>query len=413
MNIRNEIAPLPAWERGKAGFPAPWRNFFVWGVIGFFGLAGCSSPVAARTPVNVPVQSESATDLGTALATLTPTVTPTPADTATSTPTATPAILNPLTGLPVSDISLIQRRPLAVKVSSYPRTARPQAGLSYADLLFEFYQEFGMTRWQALYLSRDVEKVGPIRSGRRIDVPLMKAYQSLLVFCAEFSGTWSFMEFEDVRNLLLYVGPMSCPALCRDDSQISINGIYGNTSALRQQAASALKIPAYVPDLQGMVFSEEPPAMTGKASSVQVRFISDNAIAQWRYNPEDHKYYRWSETDKLNGEVIPQTDRLTNEQLSVSNLIVVYVNYIRRNGDEIYELELFGGGKALFFRDGMAETGVWRLPKIDHPLQFYGPDGPFYLKPGVTWIALVEDSSIETQVGDAWKVEFGMPGGGT
>jgi len=339
----------------------------------------------------------------------TPTVSPSPSDTPTPTQTGTPEIINPLTGLPVSDASLIERRPLAVKVSNCPRTARPQAGLSYADLLFEFYQEFGMTRWQALYLSRDVDKVGPIRSGRKIDVPLIKAYQSLLVFCAEFKGTWSFMELEDVRNLLLYVGPVSCPALCRDNSQVSINGIYGNTSALRQQAADGLKIPDFVPNLQGMVFSEEPPAMSGPASSLRVRFISDNAIAQWRYNSQDKKYYRSSETDRGNGDTAPLTDRLTGRQLSVSNLIVVYVNYIRRNGDEIYELELFGGGKALFLRDGMVETGVWRLPRIDRPLQFYGPDGPFYLKPGVSWIALVEDTSTESHTGDAWRVEFGMP----
>jgi hypothetical protein len=413
MDTFKKATPLSVHKRRKSGFSVPWRRLSSWGVVGIFALAGCSSPVTIHATPGVPAQSESATDQAAAAATPAPTDTPTPADTSTPTPTETPAILNPLTGLPVSDISLIQRRPLAIKVSSYPRTARPQAGLSYADLLFEFYQEFGMTRWQALYLSRDIATVGPIRSGRRIDVPLMKAYQSLLVFCAEFKGTWSFMELEEVRNLLLYVGPMSCPALCRDNSQISINGIYGNTSALRQQAASALKIPDYVPDLKGMMFSEQPPSMSSKASSVQVRFISDNAIAQWRYNPEDHKYYRWSETDKLNGEVIPQTDRLTKEQLSVSNLIVVYVNYIRRNGDEIYELELFGEGKALFFRDGMAETGGWRLPKIDRPLQFFGPEGPFYLRPGVTWIAVVEDSSTETRVGDAWKVEFGMPTGGT
>jgi len=253
-----------------------------------------------------------------------------------------------------------------------------------------------------------VDKVGPIRSGRKIDVPLMKAYQSLLVFCAEGEATWNFMDDENVRNLLLYVGSVDCPALCRDNSQISINGIYGNTSALRQ-AAKGLKIPDIIPDLRGMVFSEEPSIMGGPASSLQVRFLTDTAIAEWRYNPQDKKYYRWSETDKGNGDMAQLTDRLTGEQLSVSNLIVVYVNYIRRQSREIYELELFGGGKALFFRDGMVETGVWRLPKIERPLQFFGPDGPFYLRPGVSWIALVEDSSTESNTGDSWQVEFGMP----
>ncbi len=268
-----------------------------------------------------------------------------------------------------------------------------------------------MTRLQAIYLSQDVEKVGPIRSGRKIDVPLMKAYQSLLVFCAEYSATWDYMELHDVRDRLLYVGPVDCPALCRDEREITENGIFGNTAELRK-AAKVLKIPDSVPDLKGMVFQEEPPPMSGTVANVWVRFISDNALAEWRYNPEDKKYYRWSETGKPNRDMAPLLDRLTGKQLSVSNVIVLYANYIRRQQREIYELELFGGGKALIFRDGKMEDGIWRLPKIDRPLQFFGQDGPFALRPGVTWIGIVDDKSTATLDGDTMRVEFGKTGAG-
>jgi len=407
MDIRSKATPLLFRERGGFGFHAPWRKIFTFGAIGFFALAGCSSP--ARSTVSAP--AETATDQALATAAFTPTGAPTIIATPTPTQTSTPAIINPLTGLPVADASMIERRPLAIKVSNYPRTARPQAGLSYADLLFEFYQEYGLTRWQAIYLSRDVDKVGPIRSGRRIDVPLMRAYQSMLTFCAEFDTTWDYMDEEGVRNLLLYFGPVGPPAMWRDNSQIPINGIYGNTAELRK-AAQYLKIPDIVPNLEGMVFSDTPPAMSGKGASIQVRFLADTAIAEWRYNSADGKYYRWSETDDK-GTMGPLLDRDTGQQLSVSNLIVVYVNYIQRNGDQIYELELFGEGKALFFRDGMEENGGWRLPKIDRPLQFFGPDGPFDLKPGVSWIVLVEDSSTESQTDGHWTVKFGQPTMGT
>jgi hypothetical protein len=398
---------LPSTQ-GYSDFPpaAAFRGGLRWLVLGLLFAASCAAPPAGSPAGTVPAPTVEAV-----VETATPTPSPAPIVTPTPTQTSTPEILNPLTGLPVSDASVLERWPLSIKVSSYPRTARPQAGLSYADLLFEFYQEAGMTRWHAIFLSQDVEKVGPIRSGRKIDVPLMRAYQSLLVFCAEYSATWDYMELEDVRDLLLYVGPVDCPALCRDPAQIPINGIYGNTAELRK-AAKVLNIEDKVPDLTGMQFSEEPPAMGGTASTIRVRFVSDFAIAEWRYNPQDKKYYRWSETDKVDGEVVPQTDRLTGEQLSVSNVIVLYANYIRRQQREIYELELFGGGKALIFRDGKMENGFWRLPKIDRPLQFFGEDGPFQLRPGVTWIGIVEDRSTETQEGDTVKVEFGKTGVG-
>ena len=94
-------------------------------------------------------------------------------------------------------------------------------------------------------------------------------------------------------------------------------------------------------------------------------------------------------------------------------LIVVYVNYIQRNGDQIYELELFGGGKAHFFREGMEQEGIWRLPNINRPLQFFGPEGPFDLKRGVSWIVFVEDSSTESQNAGDWTIKFGQPTMGT
>jgi hypothetical protein len=399
------------------GIPTP-RKAFLRGRVLFLPLLGlaftaaCSAPGSAASP-DLPGAATEALALPPADS-VPATSTPQPTATLTDTPTATaePQILNPLTGLPVSDISVLERWPLSIKVSNFPRSARPQAGLSYADLIFEFYQEMGMTRLQAIYLSQDVEKVGPIRSGRKIDVPLMKAYQSLLVFCAEYSATWEYMDLQDVGDRLLYVGPVDCPALCRDEREITENGIFGNTAELRK-AAKVLKIPDTVPDLNGMVFQDEPPPMSGgAAANIWVRFISDNAIAEWRYNPEDKRYYRWSETGKPNQAMAPLLDRLTGKQISVSNVIVLYANYIRRQQREIYELELFGGGKALIFRDGMMEEAIWRLPKIERPIQFYGQDGPFALRPGVTWIGIVEDTSTYTLDGETVRVEFGQTGVG-
>ncbi len=398
-------------DRTRDGRSIFLRGRLAWLVAGLVWTAACSASVTGISSDHPVSETETPVQPSPEPGTAVPTPEPTVALADSPAATAETQVLNPLTGLPVSDISVLQRWPLSIKVSNFPRSARPQAGLSYADLMFEFYQEMGMTRLQAIYLSQDVEKVGPIRSGRKIDVPLMKAYQSLLVFCAEYSATWDFMDFQGVRDRLLYVGPVDCPALCRDEREITENGIYGNTAELRK-AAKVLKIPDTVPDLNGMVFQEEPPLMSGTASNVWVRFISDNAIAEWRYNPEDKKYYRWSETGKANRDMAPLLDRLTGKQLSVSNVIVLYANYIRRQQREIYELELFGGGKALIFRDGKMEDAIWRLPKIDRPLQFFGSDGPFALRPGVTWIGIVEDTSTAVQDGDTMRVEFGKTGVG-
>ncbi|MGZ9224716.1 MAG: DUF3048 domain-containing protein, partial [Anaerolineales bacterium] len=72
-----------------------------------------------------------------------------------------PASLNPLTGLLPSDASLMERRPLAIKVANYPRYVRPQSGLTLADTVFEYYIEAGLTRFIAVFYGNDSEWVGP------------------------------------------------------------------------------------------------------------------------------------------------------------------------------------------------------------------------------------------------------------
>jgi hypothetical protein len=54
-------------------------------------------------------------------------------------PTPLSEVINPLTGLPAADPALLDRRPVMVKVSNFPRLGRPHAGLSFADIVFDYY----------------------------------------------------------------------------------------------------------------------------------------------------------------------------------------------------------------------------------------------------------------------------------
>lgn len=59
--------------------------------------------------------------------------------------------MNPLTGLPVQDLSLLQLPALLVSISHFPVDARPQAGLSFAPYVFEIYITEGATRFLATF----------------------------------------------------------------------------------------------------------------------------------------------------------------------------------------------------------------------------------------------------------------------
>lgn len=62
-----------------------------------------------------------------------------------------PAGVNPLTGLAVEDPSWLALPAVLVSVSNMPVTARPQAGLSFAAWIFEFYIGTGATRFMSVF----------------------------------------------------------------------------------------------------------------------------------------------------------------------------------------------------------------------------------------------------------------------
>ncbi|MCK4897226.1 MAG: DUF3048 domain-containing protein, partial [Anaerolineales bacterium] len=110
-------------------------------------IAHAQEPI--QTPSPVPPTATltylpTPTYLPTATSTLLPTSTPTPSPTEIPFvyvfgPSDFPDDVNPLTGLPVEDASLLARRPLVIKVTNYPRSVRPQWGLTLADHVYEYY----------------------------------------------------------------------------------------------------------------------------------------------------------------------------------------------------------------------------------------------------------------------------------
>ncbi len=75
-----------------------------------------------------------------------------------------PAGINPLTGLPVSDPSLLNLPAVLISMPNFPVSARPQAGLSFAPLVFEIYIGYGETRFLSAFYGEE-PAVDPTLSG--------------------------------------------------------------------------------------------------------------------------------------------------------------------------------------------------------------------------------------------------------
>ena len=210
-------------------------------------LAACSSTVVQLPPPLAPGATEVAVaDTLAASPTATkpaPAVTIMSVKTRTPQPTAVvdallgpltyPANINPLSGMLVSDPAVLQRKPLAIKISNFPRYVRPQAGLAAADMVWEHYSEGGTSRYTAIFLGAAAERIGPVRSARLIDTTLVDMVNSALVASGTSKGTMRRLAPKPwFPAVITNLTGFDCPPLCMES--IDANSVYTSTAALWQ-----------------------------------------------------------------------------------------------------------------------------------------------------------------------------------
>ncbi|MFQ5420169.1 MAG: DUF3048 domain-containing protein, partial [Anaerolineae bacterium] len=147
-----------------------------------------------------------------------PTIAPVPTSTLPPEPTATAtpeAIIlmnaadfgedrNPLTGELMADSTILNRRPVACKLSNSPaRYTRPQSGINDADILFEHVTEGRLTRFTAVFYGRTPANIGPIRSARLIDVEIPAMYDAALCYSGASNGVQQKLNRSDFTQRIL------------------------------------------------------------------------------------------------------------------------------------------------------------------------------------------------------------------
>jgi hypothetical protein len=380
-------------------------------------LNACGQATQAPTP------TETATLTSTETATLTPT--PTETATPTVTPTATldfpadgygpsnfPENVNPLTGLKVKDPTLLERRPLMIKVANLPREYRPQWGLSLADHVYEYYTEEGTTRFAAFFLGNDANMVGPIRSARFFDNHLMTMYKANFAFGSADYRVLNLLFNQKYSDRLIIES--ACPPMCRyepKDENYLMADTVGLTDWINQKN---------VPDgngrqsLDGFRFKIDLDVDGAPARQVFVRY-SGAIYNRWDYDPRTGKYSRYSETqndpDGTKQAYTALTDRLTDEPITADNVVVLYVTHQYFSlKPEIVDIVVSGPGKAYLFRYGEVFELTWYRNALDQLFTLVGPDGkPFPLKPGNTWFEVVGSSTELATEGDSWRFKFAIP----
>ncbi|HHX44681.1 MAG TPA: DUF3048 domain-containing protein [Chloroflexi bacterium] len=342
-------------------------------------LAACRAATPEPTPTPTsPPPSPSPT------ATPTITLTPTPTHTPTVTPTPTPdPNINPLTGLRVEDRALLNRRVLAARIGNDPNI-RPQDGLGLAEIVYEEVMDgWSVTRFTALFLASDAERIRPLRSARLSGLAIAPQYDAAYVHTgASDRIRWLISQATDFQDLDEFFHPQPYGLLAGYDWRGRIYTSVARVHDYLEQRDLERDTPP-----KGYVFDVTPP-VGEPGTEIHIPY-PQSSVVDWAYDAETGRYLR-----SVQGQ--PHREGLTGEQIAADNVIVFYAEHRATdivedvNGATAIDIVMSGEGRALVIRDGQAVEARWVQSPPGEPIQYYDADGDIVpLRPGTTWIQIV------------------------
>lgn len=299
-------------------------------------------------------------------------------------------VVSPLDGLKYFPEQL-KGRPVAVSIDNHP-DARWQAGLSQAEIIYEFEVEYPYTRYLCIFLAKEPEMIGPVRSARPY----------IIYYALENDGI--FVHVGGSEDAFSEIDRLNCPdvdglysgAMWRyyDTGKAAPHNMYTTLKSIRDEAANY----GYrtVGNLEGYLFNEKQKKLSENykeilsAQKINITYNKNNTTG-YEYDKNNEVYLRFKDEQR-------HVDELDNKQLSAKNIIVLETKKsVLDNAGRLY-LGTVGEGRALYITNGEAVEITWSKNKETARTKFYSGNEEIKLNPGNTWIQVVnylDNVSIE------------------
>lgn len=290
-------------------------------------------------------------------------------------------IKSPLTGEYI-DKERLNDRPIVVMLDNQYK-ARPQAGLSEADVVYEFLAEGNITRYMAVIYTNKPETIGPVRSARPYFVDKALEYDPIYV---HFGG--SEQAKKDIRTLkMANISGITCGAntFVRVNHKKMPHNAYTSYNAIMKEA----KRRKYNKNgsFDTLKFNEEDTQIEGEdLNDIKIPYRGKSYTSQFKYNKEDGLYYRY-----VNNK--PHLDEASKIHLKAKNIIVQYANQRVIDSVGRLDVDLIGEGKGLYVTNGKVMEVKWKKPSRRDITRYYDLEGnEIKFNPGVTWYQVVPNN---------------------
>ncbi|PLT28614.1 DUF3048 domain-containing protein [Peribacillus deserti] len=286
----------------------------------------------------------------------------------------------PLTGIRTDEA--VNQRAVAVMVNNHPK-ARPQSGLSKADIVYELLAEGEVTRFLAIYQSEKPKRVGPVRSARDYYIRLAKGFNSLYILHGYSPEAKELLEqgYMDHLNGLKYDGTL----FKREPSRKAPHNSYISFKNILKGAKNHSYNMDTPPGPFTFLEKEQVNNLGGEAAEeADVSYHSSQFDVHYEYDSKIQKYKRYTAEELT-------VDEETNKPVLIDNLLVIDAPHQVTDSKGRRDIDLQAGGKGYLLQKGKANEVDWELENdIIVPL-IHGSEAGFV--PGKTWVNVIPDVS--------------------
>ena len=373
MTQPNPASPAPPAPASPGRLDPLSRRRLLAGALASAAIAACGAEKRETAPPS-PTSSQPAEPASGAA--------PTP-------PAPTPVPVSPLSGQVVPDPALLRRRIVAVKIDNAP-PARPQFGLGFADLVYEQLAEGGLTRFLALFLQNEPDRVGPVRSARLTDIYLAQEWDFLLAYAGAGRTTSQLLADAVVP---LFKAPelgerLEGTPYFRDPNRIVPHNLFVRVAGVREAAAKDANLAKEV-EIHPFPFAEAP-AEAGPLRAVSLPYTGAAAAVTWHYDTDANVWRRI-----MGGQ--NHVDALDKQQIQADNVLLQYANiFTTRNaepdsaGNPVLDTVLRGENRLRLFHSGQVFEGTWVKEHDRAKTEYRLADGsPLPFRPGRVWIHIL------------------------
>lgn len=288
---------------------------------------------------------------------------------------------SPLDGEKVDSEEETKVRVVGIMIDNHP-DAWPQSGVSAAKIVYEVLVEGGLTRYFAIFDSRQtVPEVGPVRSARIYFLDWIQEYGNGLY--VHSGGSPAALAAIKPRKVFDANEFFWGEYFWRATDHFAPHNLYISSDNWQKMLEERGNTTSIFASDKAWKFSQSVGVTLADSGQLKIAFNLYYKVA-WDYDKDKLQYRR-----SINGEIEKDKD---GSQVWARNIVVQFTNVedIRNDDKGRQEIQTIGGGDAIFLKKGSVVYGTWKKENIKSRTRFYDQNGDeVVFAPGNTWVEVL------------------------